>query len=75
MGKTSKTKESGVYEGLEKHSEQLHKRAMVENEAGEVGRGEIMKSLCLFVCLFIQQIFVENLLCVSPMDAVGLLQC
>lgn len=53
MGKSSKTKESGIYEGLEKHSEQLHNRAMIENAGGEVGRGEIMKSLRLFVCLFV----------------------
>lgn len=45
LGKTSKTKEFGIFEGLEKHSEQLHMRENGGNEAGGGGGGEIMKSL------------------------------
>lgn len=39
LGKTSKTKEFGIFEGLEKHSEQLHMRENGGNEAGGGRRG------------------------------------
>lgn len=39
LGKTSKTKEFGIFEGLEKRSEQLHMRENGGNEAGGGRRG------------------------------------